>query len=272
MAQPETKKRRLLVSIAQSPDNAISWNRIIEDTKKTSKTQLVLKDETKSRKQQSQLVSKRKARVVNEKTPLLKSSTTSSTNLLQFRSLLWQIMGIQLVLVLLATVLAYLPFGRAATCVTSNISPVPGSSNTYSICVDGKSQRSYLLFIPKNYDADKTDRSIIFSFHGGGRDAPLQKDLDRLTDSYFNEDAIVVYPQGEGVSFCFLLHLVLFRFSNSYTNNTMNRTHGKVSPKSHPLMSTSPPNYSPYCNPSCASTSRASMLLANLKAAASSAY
>jgi len=255
MAQPETKKRRLLVSIAQSPDNAISWNRIIEDTKKTSKTQLVLKDETKSRKQQSQLVSKRKARVVNEKTPLLKSSTTSS-----------------LVLVLLATVLAYLPFGRAATCVTSNISPVPGSSNTYSICVDGKSQRSYLLFIPKNYDADKTDRSIIFSFHGGGRDAPLQKDLDRLTDSYFNEDAIVVYPQGEGVSFCFLLHLVLFRFSNSYTNNTMNRTHGKVSPKSHPLMSTSPPNYSPYCNPSCASTSRASMLLANLKAAASSAY
>ncbi|PQE10628.1 hypothetical protein CJF32_00009706 [Rutstroemia sp. NJR-2017a WRK4] len=55
--------------------------------------------------------------------------------------------------------------------------------------------RSYLLVIPPLYTAQASS-PVIFSFHGGNRDAIDQLELDELTSPFFNNNSIVVYPQG----------------------------------------------------------------------------
>jgi poly(3-hydroxybutyrate) depolymerase len=83
--------------------------------------------------------------------------------------------------------------------MTSNPVQELGKAHNQLICVDGV-QRSYLLFLPSNYGASSAPRPLIFSFHGGTRNSLNQLRLDRLTDPFFNTDAIVAYPQGLGVS------------------------------------------------------------------------
>lgn len=59
--------------------------------------------------------------------------------------------------------------------------------------------RRYLLYIPVNYDPG-TPAPLILSYHGGTRTAESQQALDLLSTTYFNEDHIVVYPNGINVS------------------------------------------------------------------------
>lgn len=121
--------------------------------------------------------------------------------------LLWQTMGFQLFIVLLAALIFHFGHSQAKTtkststsaCTTSTISKQPGSTQNLQLCIDGKTQRSYVLFIPKNYADSSSPKSLIVSYHGATRTAQSQLELDKLTDTYFNKDAIVVYPQGVGV-------------------------------------------------------------------------
>jgi poly(3-hydroxybutyrate) depolymerase len=84
----------------------------------------------------------------------------------------------------------------ALGCEQSNVTAqAPGTVKNHTLCVDSL-QRSYLLFVPHNYASDKIPRSLILSFHGGGRNAERQLKLDRLTAPFFNVDALVAYPQG----------------------------------------------------------------------------
>lgn len=58
--------------------------------------------------------------------------------------------------------------------------------------------RRYLLYIPVNYQPD-TPAPVVLSYHGGTRTAEFQLALDRLTSTDFNQDYIVVYPNGIAV-------------------------------------------------------------------------
>src|SRR3954464_7949220 len=48
--------------------------------------------------------------------------------------------------------------------------------------------RSYLLVIPPLYTA-QASTPVIFSFHGGNRDAKDQLELDQLTSPFFNNNS-----------------------------------------------------------------------------------
>lgn len=56
-------------------------------------------------------------------------------------------------------------------------------------------ERNYLLHIPNDYHINVA-APLIFSFHGGAKTASDQEELDGLTNSTFNNNSIVVYPQG----------------------------------------------------------------------------
>lgn len=58
--------------------------------------------------------------------------------------------------------------------------------------------RRYLLYLPVNYEPNKP-APLVLSYHGGTRTAESQQALDLLTTTYFNQDYIVVYPNGIGV-------------------------------------------------------------------------
>lgn len=58
--------------------------------------------------------------------------------------------------------------------------------------------RRYLLYFPVNYRPEKP-APLVLSYHGGTRTAETQQALDLLTTTYFNEDYIVVYPNGNNV-------------------------------------------------------------------------
>jgi poly(3-hydroxybutyrate) depolymerase len=62
----------------------------------------------------------------------------------------------------------------------------------------GGVQRSYLIFIPPGYNSF-IPTPIIFSYHGGVRNASDQLELDQFTNPYFNTVSLVVYPQGINV-------------------------------------------------------------------------
>ncbi|KAI0123960.1 carbohydrate esterase family 1 protein [Xylariales sp. AK1849] len=70
----------------------------------------------------------------------------------------------------------------------------PGVFQTDTISTaDG--DREFGVWIPSNYDEDKATR-LILSYHGAGGTVETQKALDRLTDTTFNVDHIIVYLQG----------------------------------------------------------------------------
>ena len=70
----------------------------------------------------------------------------------------------------------------------------PASENDITL---QNSNRSYLYWLPKDYDGSKPT-PLIFSFHGAGGTAKTQADLDGLTTSEFNTDHILVYLQSTG--------------------------------------------------------------------------
>lgn len=65
--------------------------------------------------------------------------------------------------------------------------------------------RRYLLYFPINYKPD-TPAPLVLSYHGGTRTAEAQQALDLLSTTFFNQDHIVVYPNGINACFSFLFH------------------------------------------------------------------
>lgn len=70
----------------------------------------------------------------------------------------------------------------------------PGDIFPVTIMSDGVPRR-YIIFVPPSYQLE-VPAPIILSYHGGGRTAEEQEQLDQLTSPYFNNDSFVVYPQG----------------------------------------------------------------------------
>lgn len=68
--------------------------------------------------------------------------------------------------------------------------------NTANVTLD---DRWYLLYFPKAYQPG-APAPLILSFHGGTRDAEDQQELDSLTTEFFNQEYVVVYPNGIDVS------------------------------------------------------------------------
>ncbi|KAM0139361.1 hypothetical protein ACHAP3_003130 [Botrytis cinerea] len=55
--------------------------------------------------------------------------------------------------------------------------------------------RSYLIVVPPLYTSQPST-PVIFSFHGGHRNASQQLALDQISNPEFNDFAITIYPQG----------------------------------------------------------------------------
>jgi poly(3-hydroxybutyrate) depolymerase len=77
--------------------------------------------------------------------------------------------------------------------------PVKAGSTTNVSIQSGGIDRDYLLHVPSTYNG-KNSVSLIFSFHGRGKDAKGQKKLSEFYNPDFNPDAISVYPNGVPVS------------------------------------------------------------------------
>lgn len=59
--------------------------------------------------------------------------------------------------------------------------------------------RSYLIVVPPLYTSQPST-PVIFSFHGGHRNASQQLALDQISNPEFNDFAITIYPQGVKVT------------------------------------------------------------------------
>lgn len=99
---------------------------------------------------------------------------------------------------------AFLGFGLGAIASTVAAASSDGCSlatavevgNTTNVTIDN---RWYLLYFPVNYNP-ATPAPLILSYHGGNRNASEQQKLDMLSTTYFNEDYVIVYPNGINVS------------------------------------------------------------------------
>jgi poly(3-hydroxybutyrate) depolymerase len=72
-----------------------------------------------------------------------------------------------------------------------------GATTNVSI-ISGGLERSYLVFIPPLYN-EWALTPVIFSYHGGTKTAEDQLELDLFTSTTFNNNSIVIYPQGVNV-------------------------------------------------------------------------
>jgi len=71
-----------------------------------------------------------------------------------------------------------------------------GSGITSNITISSSGvTRWYLITFPSNYTS-ASSVPVIFSFHGGVRNATNQLELSEMSDPEFNDFAIAVYPQG----------------------------------------------------------------------------
>ena len=88
--------------------------------------------------------------------------------------------------------------------------PIPGGQRPGTHQEATINKRSYLIFLPSNYEDPHSElsRPLILSFHGGGRTPIQQLDLDNFTSPDFNKDAVVVYPKGENVSTAALIESI----------------------------------------------------------------
>ncbi|CAN8097211.1 unnamed protein product [Discula destructiva] len=80
------------------------------------------------------------------------------------------------------------------------IRPSPGCTTNNPVALDSTlnitlGDRRYLVYFPVNYEPD-TPAPLVLSYHGGTRTAETQQALDLLSTTYFNEDYITVYPNG----------------------------------------------------------------------------
>lgn len=71
-----------------------------------------------------------------------------------------------------------------------------GKSNDLTFGTSDSATRRYLLHIPDAYDINKP-AGLIWSFAGRGKKAEHQEKITKLSDSAFNSEYIVVYPQAE---------------------------------------------------------------------------
>ncbi|KAG0650389.1 Esterase A [Hyphodiscus hymeniophilus] len=95
--------------------------------------------------------------------------------------------------------LTFLPL--LATTTTALYKPLPliqavGETTNVTILSSGIN-RTYLICIPPKYDG-QTLTPVIFSFHGGSRNASQQQELSQFSNPDFNDFAISIYPQGIG--------------------------------------------------------------------------
>lgn len=73
-----------------------------------------------------------------------------------------------------------------------------GMTNSVNIR-SGGIDRSYLVTFPVSFDCGKPT-PVILSYHGAQQEAAQQLELSQLSNPFFNDFAIVVYPQGIEVS------------------------------------------------------------------------
>ncbi|RWA04805.1 hypothetical protein EKO27_g10300 [Xylaria grammica] len=85
------------------------------------------------------------------------------------------------------------PTGLASIRSASGCGEEPGIGLNQRINATLPSGRTYLFWVPPNYNQRKAT-PLIFSFHGATRTPDSQADLDLLTTPFFNSDHIVVYP------------------------------------------------------------------------------
>lgn len=74
----------------------------------------------------------------------------------------------------------------------------PGTSHHHTIESQGIS-RDYIVFLPASYDLN-TPTPLIVNYHGATDTDDYQETLTLLDDPFFNNDHIVIYPQGVNVS------------------------------------------------------------------------
>ncbi len=61
------------------------------------------------------------------------------------------------------------------------------------------SNRAYSLTVPQDYN-NSVATPLLLAFHGRGENNLIQEQTSKFSDPYFNDGAIVVYPQGIDVS------------------------------------------------------------------------
>ncbi|KAI9737562.1 MAG: hypothetical protein M1834_009717 [Cirrosporium novae-zelandiae] len=81
-------------------------------------------------------------------------------------------------------------------CDTTSTPSFPiGTSKNFTLKTSDGRTRDYLLYLPENY-TPTTPSPLIFSYHGNGKNMTNQESLSQLSNSTFNKDYLVVYPQG----------------------------------------------------------------------------
>ncbi|KAM3513224.1 hypothetical protein MY11210_003090 [Beauveria gryllotalpidicola] len=93
----------------------------------------------------------------------------------------------------LASILFLLATGAAMLASVDRDGASPSTSNI--VITSNNQDRSFLLWMSAEYDP-KSPASVLLSFHGGGRNATDQLQLDGFTTAGANATPIVAYPQG----------------------------------------------------------------------------
>lgn len=86
------------------------------------------------------------------------------------------------------------PSSGCGNALASGLTPGGASQNRYMILSNGV-QRTYKLYIPTNY-VKTVPAPIIISYHGRGESGAGQEAKVQLSNSGYNKDYIVVYPDG----------------------------------------------------------------------------
>lgn len=111
----------------------------------------------------------------------------------------------------------YVHAGSSAACGSNSLGNLSTDETTNVTLGD----RWYLLYLPEDYTSS-TPAPLILSYHGGNRNAAEQQDLDLLSTPYFNENYVVVYPNGIDVSGLFVCPGAWFQML------TRTRKHGRA--------------------------------------------
>ena len=66
-------------------------------------------------------------------------------------------------------------------------------------CGDVTARRNYSIHLPSNYSPE-IPTALIVSYHGAGETVKEHEEESQLSEEAYNQDLIVVYPEGVGVS------------------------------------------------------------------------
>jgi polyhydroxybutyrate depolymerase len=73
---------------------------------------------------------------------------------------------------------------------------LPVGLTTRNLTHDGN-ERSYLLYVPANFEASES-AAVVFAFHGGGGNADYMVGVSKFNEIADEEGFLVVYPNGSG--------------------------------------------------------------------------